>query len=60
METKKCEHHCPKCGADGNHIDWYRTDQGAGWASFDGICEVCGCEFSEIHEVKYTHTTWEN
>lgn len=53
---KKCENHCPNCGAGSDKIDWGRVESDSPIYQ-RAICDVCGCEFSEVQT--YSHTEFE-
>ena len=53
---KKCESHCPNCGAGIDDIEWGRMESGA-TPNQSGTCEKCGCEFDERYEYQATTFT---
>lgn len=52
---KKCENHCPNCGAGIYDIKWGNMDLGPIPAR-EGVCKKCSCEFDETYE--YMATTF--
>ena len=57
--TRECENHCPRCGAEIDDIDWGITQIGDGGETFqDAVCKKCGCEFEE--ELTYKETTYDD
>ena len=50
------ENHCPNPKCQSIDIDWLdRKDQGE-YIEYPGKCKICGCEFTEIHNVNYAFT----
>lgn len=54
--SKKCENHCPNCGADVTEINW--GDWVTGEVVYqEGECTKCGCYFKEYYT--YSDTEFE-
>ena len=55
---KRCENHCPRCGAGTDEIYWRLTkvNYDEGYTTQPGTCGRCGCVFEEVCNVVYAYT----
>ncbi len=57
MLNKKCENHCPDCGATDPDIEWGDKEWFDDGAYQTATCKKCNCEFKEYY--KYSETEYE-
>jgi len=55
-EQFDCVSACPKCKAYCGNIDWGISDSDSEMVRQLGVCNVCGCEFTETSEIQYLYT----
>jgi len=53
---KKCENHCPNCGAGMDDIRWGKLTSDK-FPTQPGVCKLCGCDFDEVHGYQTTTFT---
>jgi transcription initiation factor TFIIIB Brf1 subunit/transcription initiation factor TFIIB len=51
---KKCENHCPNCGAGMEDIDWQDLEDDDPIYRSNNVCQKCGCVFTEVYKYDYT------